>query len=103
MLEEFGHKQPTTGLPIETDNKTAHGILNSRMRQKLSKSFDMQYWWMKDRIHQGQFNLLWAPKNATWPTTLQNTTRPGTTAECDTGIYKSTKHSMREGVLVPLY
>jgi len=61
MLEELGHKQPATGPPLETDNKTAHGILNSKMRQKISKSFDMRYWWMKDRIHQKQFDLLWAP------------------------------------------
>ncbi len=61
MLEELGHKQPDTGSPLETDNKTAHGILNSKMHQKLSKSFDMCYWWMKDHIKKGQFNLLWAP------------------------------------------
>jgi hypothetical protein len=61
MLEELSHKQPATGSPLKTDNRTAHGILNSKMRQKLSKSFDMRHWWMKDCIHQGQFNLLWAP------------------------------------------
>jgi hypothetical protein len=45
-----------------TNNSTiTQGILNSKMRQKLSKSFDMRYWWMKDRIKQGQFNLLWPP------------------------------------------
>jgi hypothetical protein len=60
-LEELGHKQPSTGSPFETDNNTAQGILNSKMRRKLSKSFDMRYWWMKDRINQGQFNLIWAP------------------------------------------
>jgi hypothetical protein len=60
-LEEMGHPQPKTGSPIETDNSTAHGILNSKMRRKLSKSFDMRYWWVKDRIAQGQFNLIWAP------------------------------------------
>jgi len=60
-LEELGHPQPTTGSPFETDNSTAQGILTSKMRQKLSKSFDMRYWWMKDRIDQGQFNLIWAP------------------------------------------
>jgi hypothetical protein len=60
-LEELGHPQPSSGTPFETDNNTAQGILNSKMRQKLSKSFDMQYWWMKDRINQGQFNLIWAP------------------------------------------
>jgi hypothetical protein len=58
-LEEMGHPQPSTGSPLETDNSTAHGILNSKMRQKLSKSFDMRYWWIKDRITQGQFNLIW--------------------------------------------
>jgi hypothetical protein len=60
-LEELGHPQPLTGSPFETDNSTASGILNSKMRQKPSKSFDMRYWWMKDRISQGQFNLVWAP------------------------------------------
>jgi hypothetical protein len=49
-LRELGHPQPST----------AQGILNSKMRPKLSKSFDMRYWWMKDRINQGQFNLTWA-------------------------------------------
>ena len=60
-LEELGHRQPSTGSPFDTDNNTAQGILNSKMRQKLSKAFDMRYWWMKDRISQGQFNLKWAP------------------------------------------
>jgi hypothetical protein len=60
-LAELGHKQPSTGSPFETDNNTAQGILNSKMRRKLSKSFDMRYWWMKDRINQRQFNLIWAP------------------------------------------
>jgi hypothetical protein len=59
-LMELGHPQPITGTPFETDNSTAQGILTSKMRQKLSKSFDMRYWWMKDRINQGQFNLIWA-------------------------------------------
>jgi hypothetical protein len=62
IFEALGHKQPTTGSPLKTNNRIAHGILNSKMRQKLSKSFDMQCWWMKDQICQGQFNLLWAPR-----------------------------------------
>ena len=58
-LEEMGHKQPPTGTTFETDNKCAHGILNSKILQKLSKSFDMRYWWMKDRIKQKivKFNM----------------------------------------------
>jgi hypothetical protein len=61
MLAELGHPQPSTGSPFETDNNTAQGILNSKMHQKLSKSFDTRYWWMKDRIKQDQLNLIWAP------------------------------------------
>ena len=60
-LEEMGHKQPTTGTPLETDNSTAHGILHAQVRMKRSKAFDMRYHWLKDRISQGQFNLYWAP------------------------------------------
>jgi hypothetical protein len=64
-LEEMGHKQPSsTGTPFETDNSCAHGILNSKMRQKLSKAFDICYWWMKDRIKQKQYDLQWAPGKA---------------------------------------
>lgn len=61
-LHELGHQQPTDGTPFEMDNNTAQGILNSKMRQKLSKSANMRYWWMKDWIQQGQFNLIWATR-----------------------------------------
>ena len=60
-LEELGHKQPATGTPFDTDKKTARGIITRTMRQRLSKAFDMRYWWIKDRIKQKQFNLLWSP------------------------------------------
>ena len=59
-LKELGHPQPTTGTPIETDNSTAHDILTASVRMKRSKSFDMRYHWVKDRIAQGQFFLYWA-------------------------------------------
>ena len=60
-LEEMGHKQPSTGTPLETDNSTATGILKAQVRMKKSKAFDMRYHWLKDRIAQGQFNLYWSP------------------------------------------
>jgi hypothetical protein len=60
-LEEMGHKQPPSGTPLETDNSTAHGILQAKVRMKRSKAFDMRYYWLKDRIAQKQFNLYWAP------------------------------------------
>jgi hypothetical protein len=43
-LNELGHPQPVASSPYETDNNTAQGILNSKKRQQLSKSFDMYYW-----------------------------------------------------------
>ena len=45
--EELGHPQPPTGIPLETDNSTAHDILKAQVRMKLSKAFDMRYHWLK--------------------------------------------------------
>ena len=61
LLTELGHPQPPDGTPIFTDNRTAKGILTSLCRQKLSKAFDMRYYWIKDRIKQKQFKLTWRP------------------------------------------
>ena len=58
-LAELGHQQPPNGTPIYNDNSTATGILTSAMRQKLSKAFDMRFYWVKDRIKQKQFQLIW--------------------------------------------
>ena len=56
-LEEQGHPQPP--VPMKTDNSTACGILNSYMRQKRSKAFDMKIHWMKDKIQDKTFRLYW--------------------------------------------
>jgi hypothetical protein len=58
-LEEMGHPQPST--PLETDNSTAHGIINSQVRMRKSKAFDMRYHWLMDRAQQRQFNIHWKP------------------------------------------
>ena len=58
-LNELGHKQPAT--PIWTDNSTACGILNDKANQNRSKAIDMRFYWLRDRIRQGQFSLQWAP------------------------------------------
>ena len=57
-LEEMGHPQPPT--PLETDNTTAHGIITSTIRQKLSKAFDMRWHWLRDRVRQKQFEVFWS-------------------------------------------
>ena len=58
-LIELGHLQPAT--PIKTDNSTAKGILTKTIKQKRSKAIDMQFYWLKDRAEQGQFNIYWEP------------------------------------------
>jgi hypothetical protein len=58
-LLELGHKQPAT--PLRTDNSTAYGILNETIKQKRSKSIDMKYYWLQDRVRQKQFDVYWRP------------------------------------------
>ena len=58
-LEELGHPQPPT--PLEVDNQTAVGFLNSTMKQKHSKAIDMRFHWIKDRVSQKQFLVYWRP------------------------------------------
>jgi hypothetical protein len=58
-LEELGHKQPPT--PMETDNTTATGYSNGTIKQKRTKARDMHFYWIKDRVKQGQCNAYWGP------------------------------------------
>jgi hypothetical protein len=58
-LFELVHKQPATQL--WTDNSKAFGILNETIKQKRSKSMDMRYHWLTDRVHQNQFYVYWCP------------------------------------------
>ena len=58
-LAELGHSQPATR--IRTDNATAKGFINGTIKQKRSRTFDRQYWWLKDREAQMQFHIVWDP------------------------------------------
>ena len=58
-LEELGHPQPPT--PMVTDNSTAMGIANDSVKQKRSKAMDMRFYWIRDRVRQGQFQVFWQP------------------------------------------
>jgi hypothetical protein len=60
-LEELGQKQPPT--PMETDNTTATGYINGTIKQKRTKAMDMRFYWIKDRVKQGQFNVRIISKN----------------------------------------
>jgi hypothetical protein len=43
------------------DNDTAYGILNETIKQKRSKSMDMKYYWLQDRVCQKHFDIYWLP------------------------------------------
>eukprot|EP00957_Ditylum_brightwellii_P067818 5147263-Ditylum_brightwellii.AAC.1 len=42
-LKEMGHQQPPT--PICTDNSTADGIINNKLKQCWSCAIDMHFYW----------------------------------------------------------
>ena len=58
-LEFLGHPQPAT--PIQTDNACAEGIINDTVKAKRSKAMDMRFYWVRDRVKQGQFLIHWKP------------------------------------------
>jgi len=56
-LDEINCIQPAT--PLYTDNKTAAGIATKTCRQKRSKSMDMRYHWIRDRVALKDFDVQW--------------------------------------------
>ena len=58
LLEEMGHKQPAT--PTQTDNTTALGFVTKNLNPKATKSEDMNYWFLRDKKDQEQFNYYWS-------------------------------------------
>ena len=57
LLHILGHPQPPT--PIKTDNAITNDFIHDNIHQKRSKSWDMQYYWLKDRLEQQQFLFFW--------------------------------------------
>jgi hypothetical protein len=59
ILHNMGHPQPPT--PIYCDNECAVGLANDVLTPKMSKSIDMRFHWLKDRVKQGQFQIFHIP------------------------------------------
>jgi hypothetical protein len=59
ILHDMGHTQPPT--PIFCDNEVAIGLANGSVTLKMSKSLDMRFHWLRDRIQQRQFRALFIP------------------------------------------
>jgi hypothetical protein len=58
-LDEMGYPQEPTR--IQTDNSTASGIANNTINQQRSRSINMRFYWIRDRVKQGHFIVFWAP------------------------------------------
>ena len=58
-LIELDH--PRTPTPMFANNSTANGIMNATITQNCSKAIDMRFYWLRDRVKQGQFHIYWAP------------------------------------------
>ena len=52
-LHELGYPQPPTLIRI--DNTIAVGLCNNTINAKRSKTMDMRFFWLADRVAQGQF------------------------------------------------
>ena len=55
ILHNLGYPQPPTLLLC--DNECAVGLANRTMTPRLSKSIDMRFHWLQDRIRRGQFRV----------------------------------------------
>ena len=58
-LTDMGWPQQAT--PITTDNSTARGIITNTIKQQRSRTIDMRFYWLRDRVRQHQFHIIWAP------------------------------------------
>ncbi len=59
ILADMGHPQPPT--PVFCDNEVAIGLATDSIKLKMSKSIDMRWHWVRDRIRQGHFRVVFVP------------------------------------------
>ncbi len=59
ILIELSHPQPRT--PMQTDNATAHALLNNKILPKALKAMDMRFHWLRCHDAQEQFRYYWRP------------------------------------------
>ena len=58
-LSSLGYPQPPTA--IYCDNECAVGLASDTVRAKKSKSIDMRFDWIRDRVRQGQLLVTFLP------------------------------------------
>jgi hypothetical protein len=75
---------------METDNTTATGYNNGKIKQKRTKDIDMRYCWIKDRVKQGKLKKIQAQVLKIWRIISQNTIHWHITDEYKTYTYTPT-------------
>ena len=58
-LEELDHPQPAN--PLKTNNSTADDIMTKTIKQRQSKEMGKRFYWLPDRVEQGEFRVFLAP------------------------------------------
>ncbi len=58
-LEEFVHLQPKT--QVHCNNTTAVSIGNITVKRQRSRSMEMRYFWVCDKVAQDAYNVRWHP------------------------------------------
>ena len=56
-LEEMKHHQVPA--PIKFDKKCATGVVNDTVTQHTSKSMDMCWYWLCEKVHQKKLHIQW--------------------------------------------
>ena len=105
MLAEMGHPQPGP-TPIQTDNTVACGIATDTVKMKRTKAMDMRFYWIRDRVRQGQFRVHWKRGSANYgdyftkhhPPSHHKEVRPTYLQVAKTAIQQRPEC---EGVLIP--
>ena len=57
ILTNLGHHQLPT--PIKTDNATSNSFVHKNMHLRKSKTWDMRYYWLRDRQTKKEINVYW--------------------------------------------
>jgi hypothetical protein len=58
-LADMGHPQPKT--PVHCDNATVVGIGNNTIKRQRTRSMEMRYFWVGDKVAQDMYTLSWHP------------------------------------------
>ena len=53
------YNHPQSAVPLNIDNITEAAFINSTLKQKRIKSWDMKFYWITDRVMIKQFLIYW--------------------------------------------